>query len=85
MQADPATTSAANIRETTESIVDLVKKWAGKHKISPGTSNGTLTVPFSSHTRENEDDGDIADTNAISGENDATATVNVRITVQVAE
>lgn len=67
-----------------KSILDLLNRLAGKHRVSPGTSNGTLTDPSVSHAAEKEEDEDIADTKATSGANDATATTTVRIAVQVA-
>ncbi|PON51443.1 hypothetical protein TorRG33x02_311140 [Trema orientale] len=57
--------------------------WAGKQSTSTGSLRGILTNPFELHDLENDDDGDIAVTNAISGANDATATVTVNRTVHV--
>lgn len=63
-----------------KSILDLLNRWAGKHRISPGTSDRTLINPSDSH----EDDDEIAETNATSGEKEARATVRVRQAVHVA-
>lgn len=82
-QAEPATTRAANTEGTKKSILDLLTICAGKHSTSVGSLSGILTKPFELHDFENDDDGDIAVTNAISGENDATATVTVKRTVHV--
>lgn len=63
-----------------KSILDLLNRWAGKHRISPGTSDRTLINPSDSH----EDDDEMAETNATSGEKEARATVRVRQAVHVA-
>lgn len=64
--------------------MDLVKRGAGRHKTSPGKSKGTLMEDSVLHLLEKEEDGDMAETNAISGENEATATVRVNSAVHVA-
>lgn len=63
-----------------KSILDLLNRWAGKHRISPGTSDRTLINPSDLH----EDDDEMAETNATSGEKEAMATVRVRQVVHVA-
>lgn len=52
--------------------------------MSPGTSKGILMDPSVLHFRENEDEGDIAETNVTCGEIEATATVKVSSVIQVA-
>lgn len=84
IQAEPATTTAAKTGGTIRSILDLLNMWVGKQRISPGTSKGALTDASLSHPRENKDEGDIAHTNVISGQNEAIATVTVRRVVHVA-
>lgn len=77
-KAAAATTTAANAGGTNKSIFDRLNSSAGKHSTSPGPSNGILTAPSPSpHAREKPEDGVMAHTNAISGANDATATVTV--------
>lgn len=88
-QADPATTTAAKTGGTSKSILDLLNSWAGRQSISPGRSNGTLTATDASpaapsHSFENEEEGDIDQTNVTSGQNDAAATVAVRRAVHAA-
>lgn len=88
-QADPATTTAAKTGGTSKSILDLLNRWAGRQSISPGRSNGTLTATDASpaapsHSFENEEEGDIDQTNVTSGQNDAAATVAVRRAVHAA-
>lgn len=75
--AEPATTTAANSGGTRRSILDLVTRSTGKQMTAPVKSDGTLTVA-SPHFWEKEEDGEIAETNANSGANDATATNAVR-------
>lgn len=84
MQAEPDTTRAANTVGRKKSNLDLLTKWTGKHITSDGLSKGILRKPWPLHGFENDDDGDIADTKAISGPKDATATANVRRTVHIA-
>lgn len=67
-----------------KSRLESVKRGAGKQRISVGMSNGTLTNPTVLHLPEKEEAGDKAVTNATSGENDATATVNASRTVHAA-
>lgn len=52
--------------------------------MSLGTSKGSLMNPSALHLPENEEEGAMAETKAISDENDATATVKVSSVVQVA-
>ena len=73
---------AAKIGGTNISILDRLKSEAWKHKFSAGTSNGSLmeaAAPLHAC-----DVGLTAETNAISGVKDATATVAVNIVVHVA-
>lgn len=77
-KAAAATITAANAGGTNKSIVDRLNSMAGKHSTSPGPPNGILTASSRSpHAREKPEDGEMAHTNAISGANDATATVTV--------
>lgn len=85
-KAEPATTTAANTGGTTRSIFERVNRWAGRQTTSPGRSIGTRTEDPSDAAAqpwENEDEGEIAETKATSGEKEATATVAVRSAVQV--
>ncbi|GAB4859082.1 hypothetical protein Ancab_010547 [Ancistrocladus abbreviatus] len=75
--------AAAKTGGTIRSILDRRKSFAGKQNTSEGTSKGTLTKPSELQEPENEDDGDIANTNATSEEKEATATAIVRIPVQI--
>lgn len=83
--AEAATITAAKMGGTTKSILDFLNISAGRQKISDGTSKGTLTKPsfWSWHTLEKEEDGVMAHTNASSGAKEVTATVAVRMVVQV--
>ncbi|EHA8592287.1 hypothetical protein COCNU_contig69406649G000010 [Cocos nucifera] len=83
-KAEPQTTRAAKTGGTKRSTFDRPKSCAGTHTTSPaGPSTGTLTAP-ARHRCANPDSGDNAHTNAISGANDVTATVAVRMAVHVA-
>ena len=64
-------------------MLDLVKRWAGKHSISPAMSSGTLMVSLDWQAREKDEDGEMAETKAASGEKEATATVTVKTVVHL--
>ena len=80
-RAEEATMRAAKRVGTNTSREDLLAKWAGKHIFSPGMSSGILTYPSEWHVREKGEEREMADTNASSGENEATATVKMSTTV----
>lgn len=63
-----------------------MNRWAGRQTTSLGRSIGTRTEDPSDAAAqpwENEDEEEIAETKATSGEKEATATVAVRSAVQV--
>jgi len=80
-QAEAATINAAKMGGTMASMLDLVRRWTGKHGVS---SNGTLTLTKDPpslllHVWEEE----MAETKATSVESEATATVNVITVTQL--
>jgi hypothetical protein len=78
-QAEAVTITAAKIEGTNKSKRDLFTILDGTHILSPAKSIGIFTKPS---PPPHEDD--TVDTKAISGANEATATVNIRSTVHVA-
>lgn len=67
-----------------KSNLDFLTIWARKHVASLGSFKDILTNPSELQHFENDEDGDIAVTNAISGANEATATVNIKSNVHIA-
>lgn len=82
-QAEVVTIAAAKIGGTNMSTPERFNSGAGKQKFWDGRSNGSLTEDLL-HAWDREEVGVTADTNAISGVNDAMATVTVKMLVHEA-